>query len=350
MQKTKYLIIGQGLAGSLLSWELKKKNLDHVLISSFKKPVASLVAAGMYNPLVFKRLTKSWLVDDLLPVMQSTYSELEKELGKKLLYKKKIAKLIHPDEKTWWTERINNQQLDTYFESFNENHFIPGLHPEFEIALIKNSGFVNLNIFINSYANYLKARKQLIIDEFSYHEMHFSKQGVLYKDIEAETLIFCDGAQAIHNPFFPDSIFYLTKGDVLTVEIKDFTDTYILNKDIFILPRGGNHYMIGSTYQHENLNLDPQKENLDYLLNKASQLISKAIKIIGHQVGIRPTVKDRRPILGFHHEIKNLAFFNGLGTKGVMLAPYFAKEMAALLSNPEQPILPEVSIKRFYKE
>ena len=350
MHKTKYLIVGQGLAGTLLSWELSKRRKDHMLIGTYQKPSASLVAAGMYNPLVFKRLTKSWMADTLIPIMKSTFQELEQLLNTALIFEKPIAKLIRKDEKNWWNERIEHQNLQSYFAGFKSNNFMPGIHQNFDMALIKQSGYVNINNLITSYTEYLKGNQQFISAELKYSDITFTNNKVYWQNTEAEHIVFCEGAQAIHNPFFPENVFYLTKGAVLTVEIPGLSSDYIINKDVFIMPRGNQKFLIGSTYKHDNLTLEPNIVEQNYLLEKAQQLIIAPIKVIDHKVGIRPTVKDRRPVLGYHPNCKNIAFFNGLGTKGVMLGPYFANQMATLLTNVNHEINPEVSIKRFYKQ
>jgi glycine/D-amino acid oxidase-like deaminating enzyme len=82
-------------------------------------------------------------------------------------------------------------------------------------------------------------------------------------------------------------------------------------------------------------------------LKKAQNLIYLPIELINHAVGIRPTVKDRRPVLGLHPTLNSIAFFNGLGTKGVMLAPYFANEMVNLLENESYHLPKEVDLNRF---
>lgn len=349
MNKTDYLIIGQGLAGTLLSWELNKQNINHIVINSLKKPTASLVAAGMYNPIVFKRLTKSWRVDEFLPVMKSVYMELENVLKIKILHQIPIAKLINPDEKKWYEERIQSQNLNAYFESFKPNKFIKNINNQFEVALIKNSGYVNLYNLLGNYARFLNRNKQLINSNFEYSDLKVFENHVQWNNFKAKKIIFCEGSQAANNPYLPKNVFYLTKGDVLECEISDFTTDYIINKDVFILPKTNGKYLIGSTYQHNNLSLEPNEIDKNNLIEKAQKLILSKIKVTNHQAGIRPTVKDRRPIIGDHENYKNIIFFNGLGTKGVILAPYFAKRVSTLLINSEHKIEKEVCIGRFKK-
>ncbi|MCW3075505.1 MAG: dependent oxidoreductase [Bacteroidetes bacterium] len=76
-------------------------------------------------------------------------------------------------------------------------------------------------------------------------------------------------------------------------------------------------------------------------------MISSEYQILKHEAGVRPSSKDRRPIVGPHPLHSNMHVFNGLGTKGVMLAPYFANNFV-LFYLQKQPLNPEINIKRFY--
>ncbi|MGE4288516.1 MAG: NAD(P)/FAD-dependent oxidoreductase [Salinivirgaceae bacterium] len=348
MKETEVLIVGQGLAGTLLSHELNKLQIDHLVISN-QQMGASHIAAGMYNPLVFKRLTKSWMVDDLLPIMSQTYQELEALLQISLLHHLPIAKIITPEQKDWWFERINSQELHNYFDQFITSDEIPGLTEKMTLALIKNSGYINLLKLLQRYQLYLEEQKKFITDDFNYNALEVKYDVVFYKNLKAQKIVFCEGAAAQNNPWIPKGIFYPAKGDVLDVFIETLDTPYIINKDIFILPKGKHRFVLGSTYIHQFSDTRPEPENAQMLLQKAQKLVKSPIGLLKHQVGVRPTVKDRRPVLGFNQQIPAIAFFNGLGTKGVMIGPYFAKHMAKVLSAGSTPIDAEVSINRFFK-
>lgn len=346
-RKYKYIIVGQGLAGTLLSWQLKKNNVSHVVISSQKKKKASLVAAGMYNPLVFKRISKSWMVEELLPVMYKTYAELEQELDKKIVYPIPIAKLIKPGEVQWWEERIKSQQLSNYVDGFYRNEELPGINEEYDFVKIKNSGFVNPGVMLEAYCEKLVEDNMYVDAGVEFKDVFFDNECIRWQNIQAEKIVFCEGAHIGNNPFFREVKFYLTRGDVLEVQIEGLSENYIINKDVFLLPKGNRRYLLGSTYDHVNINWLPNLYSREYLLNKVSQLICKPVKLLSHIAGVRPTVKDRRPVLGYSSESKRIAMFNGLGTKGVMLGPYFSLEMFRMLEDEKHVLPNDISINRF---
>lgn len=342
------LIVGQGIAGTLLSYQLLKRGIDHRVVCDNNPNTASKVAAGIYNPIVFKRITKSWMIDELYPEMMNTFSELEELLGIKIIYPTPIYKLIKPEEKEWWNKRINSQGLAQYFNGFLPNK-LTKINDSYEFSSINKSGYIDLNKLLMAYNNYLDKKEILITATLKYDDINTNETTITWKNISFDKIVFCEGAKAIDNPFFPKDAFYLSKGDIIEVKINDLEEEQILNKDIFILPKGENRFIVGSTYGHDNLQTIPLEKDLQYLLDKLKQITSNSIKVLNHKVGIRPTVKDRRPILGFHPNHDKIAFFNGMGTKGVLIAPFFAKQMIDLIQDNNSIPNNEVNIERFYK-
>ena len=147
--------------------------------------------------------------------------------------------------------------------------------------------------------------------------------------------------------FFDQVIFYPTKGELIEFKTSQLSDKYIFNKDVFILPKGDGWFLSGSTYNHEDQTTEPTAQGQTTILNKLIRIVNFEPEVINQYAGIRPTVKDRRPILGIHHKHTTLAYFNGLGTKGVMLGPYFARLMAELVTNKNPNIPKEVQLSRF---
>lgn len=345
--RVKYIVVGQGLAGTLLSWQLYKRKIPHVVIASPLKQSASLVAAGMYNPLVFKRISKSWKIDTLLPVMMKTYKELEKLLGERFLYRQAIAKLIRPEEIDWWNERIKSQGLDNYVDGFQLNNCISGINTDFDFVRVKNAGFVDLTLLIQSYRKKLENENLYIEAEFK-NDIIQNNRMVFWRNISAERIIFCNGVHNIGNPLFSELVFYPTRGDILDVSVEGLSEEYIINKEIFLLPKGEQKFLLGSSYDQNSIEWKPNTNSRDYLLFKASQIIDMPIRLINHRAGVRPTIKDRRPVLGFSKQDERAAIFNGLGTKGVMLGPYYSEEMVKLLEKSDYNVDKEVSIERFF--
>ncbi|MCA1759666.1 MAG: FAD-dependent oxidoreductase, partial [Bacteroidales bacterium] len=125
------------------------------------------------------------------------------------------------------------------------------------------------------------------------------------------------------------------------------SENYILNKQIFVLPVGNQRFKIGSTYDWQDLSEQPTEMGKQSIIERFEKLVTVEYSLEQHWAGIRPAVSDRRPVLGVHPKYRNLFVFNGLGTKGVMLAPYFAKEMVNRLIIENYMLNFEVDLQRF---
>ena len=90
----------------------------------------------------------------------------------------------------------------------------------------------------------------------------------------------------------------------------------------------------------------PTSKATDEIKSKLEKILKYPYEIIGQKAGIRPTTQDRRPLIGKHPEIGNAYIFNGLGTKGVSIAPYFSVMFTNWLLG-EGTLSSEVDIKRF---
>lgn len=349
-KKTDYIIVGQGLAGSILALTLLKKGKSVIVIDNGKPNSASKIAAGLYNPVVFKRLVKSWLADDLLPYMNAFYPELEKLLGAEFYFSKRILKpFAEEQEKILWLKKteegVGNYLNETiYTEDLNSIVYNP-----LGISEVKHAGNLDTLIFLNACKEYLKKENYFVEEQFDYSQILMPENSVNYKDISATKIIFCEGYKTTENPFFKWLPFKLTKGETIIIKLPDehkIPFEIVINKAVFILPLGNNTYKVGATYEWEDLSENTTEKGRLDLVEKLKKVLKVPFEIINHQAGIRPTVNDRRPLIGLHPEHPQLAVFNGMGTKGVMLAPFFANQFANFLEN-STPLDKEVNITRF---
>jgi glycine/D-amino acid oxidase-like deaminating enzyme len=210
------------------------------------------------------------------------------------------------------------------------------------------AGNLDTRAFLGASRSYFSAQNILLEERFDYDGLKIS--GIAhYRNYEAKKIIFCEGFRNSENPWFSNLPFKLTKGEVLTVRLtggNSIPADTVINKGVFILPLNDGSYKVGSTYEWNELNEEITEKGKQELITKLKKILKVDFEIINHEAGIRPTVNDRRPILGLHRLYPELAVFNGMGTKGVMLAPYFANEMVSFLENKKE-LNPEVSIERF---
>lgn len=344
-----FVIIGQGIAGSVLSLSLIKGGYKILVIDSPNLSTSSKIAAGIWNPIVFKRLTKSWLADDLVPELQSFYGFWEKELNTTLIHQRSIIKAFTEEqEKNLWIKKSIEGNLFLDKHTY-EDLAIDETYAVKSYSKVLHAGNLDVVNFIETTKNYLKKNQRYLEEEFDYNKLKVSEHQVNYNSISATNIIFCDGHLITKNPYFNWIPMKPAKGEVLTIcctSLKLNQD--IFNKGFFIMPLGDHLYKVGATYEWEQLNDIPTQKGKEELLKKLNAVITSPYQIISHDAGVRPSVIDRRPIVGRHPEYKNLFIFNGLGTKAVMLAPYFAQQLVAYIKNAT-PIDDEVNPNRFRK-
>ncbi len=347
MKTVDYIIVGQGLAGSVLAYTLMQKNQRVVVVDEEKENTSSKVAAGLCNPVVFKRLTKSWMIDELMPTALNFYKQQEDLLKDKFYVELPIYKLfVGEEERGFWQQKRNEPDLLEWINNKIEFPFDPKwVDYQFGASHTLQSGFLQTAKWLEAFKNYLKSEDAFVGGKFDFDSIIFEEEAVVWKNFRAKKIIFCEGYQTIHNPYFNWLPFKLTKGEVLTLTFKNLELKGVINKGMFILPYN-NHYKLGATYDWDNLNEETTEKGKNELLKKASNFIRDELNVVDHKAGIRPTVLDRRPLLGIHPKHKQLAVFNGMGTKGVMIAPYFAKVFTEFLIG-NKPLSKEVDINRF---
>lgn len=346
-----YIIVGQGLAGTILAHTLVQHGKTVLIIDDPSLSTASKVAAGIYNPVVFKRMVKSWLADELIECMDNFYPGAEQLLNTKFYFKKQIVKPFSEEhEKVLWLKKTG-EEIGKYISKTIEPGFLTDIiHNPLGTGEVIEAGNIDTVAFLDASRNYFKSTNFLLQEELDYDSLTVSANNIIYKAITADKLIFCEGHKATNNPYFSWLPFKLTKGETLIVRIpllhQQNIASKVLNKGVFILPIEDGLYKVGATYEWEDLRDIPTEKGKAFLIEQLQKVLKVPFEIIDHQAGIRPTVKDRRPLIGLHPNYHTLGIFNGLGTKGVMLAPYFAKQFVDFLEN-NSPLNKEVDIARF---
>ena len=342
-----YLIIGQGLAGTLLAKELLAMNESFLIIDAFKENTSSKVAAGMYNPISGKRMVKSWNADELLRETIEAYSSLEKMLDCKLLFQQNIYQLFGSvKEQNDLSSRMDHEDFSKHVNLFPSKE--SNLNNVFGAFEIKETGWVYTLLLIEKMRALLIEKSNLIDEKFDYNLLTNQEGNWHYKNIIAKHIIFCEGYENIHNPFFNYLPFVLCKGEVFNIKCNYLAKNKIIKKGIYLVHLHDNIYKVGATYEWNDLTENTSEQGKSFLIEKLDDILNCEYEILNHEANIRPTTKDRKAIVGEHYEYNNMFILNGLGTKGVMHAPYLAKQLLAHITLGNE-IEKEINIKRFHK-
>lgn len=322
-----YIIVGQGLAGSFLADKLRKLNKKLIIFDKYVNNASSNIASGIANPVTGRKMVKTWQAEIVFPYSYSQYEELEMRFGKKFTSKNKIIKIFASiDDQLVW---LKKQDIDEYtgFLGAIQNVENKHLQQPYSAAEILQAYWADIPQLMREFRNDFINKHLLLDEEFQFQYLNVAEDKIYYKDLEAKRIVFCEGYKVIHNPFFSYLPFTTAKGDLLHVYAPDFKLTEVITKGIHVVPLGNDVYLIGSTFIWNDLSDEVTQQGKEELIEKFEKIYSGKYEIIHEIAGVRPTIKDRRPVVGAHPKHKNMFIFNGLGTKGVTLSAYFAQQL-----------------------
>jgi len=343
---TDFIIVGQGIAGTMLGWFLEKHSKSFVIIDRFNPFSSSQVAAGIIHPITGRRIVKTWMADTLIPFAESTYKDLEDFFSLEFFYRIPIIELIdNVKEYNDWQARSESAEMKNYIStSVDDSIYDEFLKTSFKKIIIKHTAWIDLKRFLKTLRQYFIEKDFLIEEYFDHSKLNLEKDFVTYKNLEARKIIFCEGVAAMQNPFWKHLPFIPAKGEMLTIRCPMAAKfKHIINKKIFILPLGDGLFKVGSTYNWNDLSETPTEAAKEFLLKELRQIIKVDFEVVGHEASVRPSVKDRRPFIGLHTKHQQIGIFNGLGSKGCLLAPYFANHLAGFLSGKNE-LMKEINV------
>lgn len=344
----KVLIVGGGLSGICLAHQLEDRDVDFLMIDQGINE-SSAIAAGMINPMVFRKMVKTWRGDDLIPYLKTFYGELEGKTGARFFFPRKIRRVFSTqDERNYWLERLEDSNYEHYIHDIEDAEPTPDyVINKFGNGWVKSPGYIDAKQFMKANHDYFLQKEKLRLENFDFQS--FGAKTKSYKKENFTHVIFAEGYRGKFNPFFNYLPLQQTKGEVLTIRSDAFRKDEILNRKCFVLPLEEGDFKLGATFSWDTTDTAPTDKAKNQLLEQYDQLSTAKIEIVDQEGGIRPTVTDRRPLLGEHPEQKGLYIFNGMGTKGYMIAPYFSEQFVNHFLEGDK-LDDEVDIERFYKK
>ena len=344
--KVDYLIIGQGIAGTVFLHHLHLLGKTFVVISQDSPQISSRVATGLYNPITGRNMILTWKAHDIFQYLIPFYQQLETFLGTPIIYQKPIYRpFISIKEQNEWMGKSTHMEYIPFISAIKTESIHPHIVNPYGGLMLNKSGFIDLNALLDSYKSFLRSKNLLIEVSFNEEKLQVGLSRIKYQDIYAEKLIFCTGVVAKNNRFFDWLPFNPVKGEL--IEIKSNTDVnFIPNKGVFMLRKGKNVFKVGSTYSHDWQCSGTTEKGVKELTRKLDSLFTDKYEITNQTWGVRPATKDRKPFIGLHPKHNNIGVFGGLGTKGVSLTPYYARQFVNFLEKG-QGLDPEVNINRY---
>lgn len=344
-----YLIIGSGLAGIAFA-ETALQNQKSVFVIDANLHNSSKVAAGLYNPVVLKRYTALADAARQLDLSDAFYDVLEAKLNVKFNHKIPLLRKFHTiEEQNNWFVAADKDTLRDFLSMQLVYQEFSGIDSPFGFGKVNRTGYVDTSLLLETYKRYLVSNDLLLNEIFEYDQIRFNSNHVSYKDRTARHIIFAEGFGMHANPFFKDLPLDGAKGELLLIKAPHLNLDVLLNTNLFVLPLGNALFKIGATYNWTDKTETPTATAKQELLERLKEVLTCDFEIVDHQAGVRPTVKDRKPLLGTHPQFAKLHILNGLGTRGVMLAPAMAKMLFESIEYTK-PLPTEIDIRRFAKK
>lgn len=342
------IIVGQGLAGSALAMRALQRQYEIKVFDTPSENRSSTIAAGLINPITGKKMIKTWMADELFPSLFSFYPQIEQLTNCRFFYPRSMYRPFGSiAEQNEWMGKSVEPMYRSFISGLSVIPLYQGSVKEpFGGITLKRSGYLDTRTYLHAVRTFLAARGALEKRLFQPGKLEIHADGITYENLRARKIVFCQGAQNASNPWFQYLPIKSLKGELITVQ-SEWKNDVILNRGVFMVPGAQEgEWRVGSTYNwtdHSPGTTDSARKELS---QKLDQLICLPYRVSGQDWGVRPTTPDRKPILGAHPKYNSLIIFNGLGTKGVSLAPYFSEVLIRWMEN-EGTIGKEADITRF---
>jgi glycine oxidase len=341
-----YVIIGQGLAGSCLALELVRRKKKIIVFDQPHHNHSTSVAAGLFNPVTGKMLAKTWQAEKLFSYFYSFYRDAEVLLRRKFFFPMPVYRPFQTvEEQNEWMGRSTDASMSEYIEDiYLQSRFGNEVRDPVGGVLLRKGGYVDTSVFV-------EAVRRMLIETDAYREERFDELllkdepgGVAYPSFTARKIIYCRGVEDLNGGCFSWLPIKPLKGETLVIRMAAVERIY--NKGVYVVPgKSTGTWIVGATYDFD-LTPASTTKGRNELETRLKELIRLPYEVIDQNWGIRPTTPDRRVLLGQHPHYKDRVIFNGFGTKGVSLAPYYSGQLVGWLEGKSE-ITPEVNIQRY---
>ncbi len=343
-----YIIVGAGIAGISFAETAFLNNKSFVVFNDTSQQ-STRVAAGLYNPVILKRMSLPLNAAEHMEYIRPFYKRIEERLNIKFDHQLPVLrKFASVEEQNNWFEAMDKPAFIPFLSTKIVRNKYDSLDAPFGFGEVLGTGYVDTVTFLKAYHEYLAEKGNLINDSFIHEDLVVNKNSVAYKGTEARHILFAEGFGLHQNHFFKHLPLGGTKGELLLIKAPALKLDAAVNSGIFILPMGDDLYKVGATYEWDDKTSVPTDAAKQELITKLEEIISCKYEIIDHFAGIRPTVKDRKALIGTHPDYNNVHLLNGLGTRGIMLGPPMANALFESIENGSA-IDKAVDLRRFIR-
>lgn len=343
-----FLIVGFGIAGACFAKLCLQNNLKFAIVSD-KEKSATHTAAGAFNPVVLKKFTPVWEAESYINKLKKTFHEFEQLLNKKYIFNIPTYRVFSSQNEisTWQNKRQSNPILNRFLSEKIIENSCKNISAPFGFGEVLETGYIDMNLLINDFEQ--KFKHNFLFHKFKHSELINEGDNWVYNGGKFKNIVFSEGIKIKFNPYFSDIKIIENKGETMIISTDDDLPKAIVKSRNFMMPIGENKYYIGATYSRDFIDDKPTQEGLYELKRGLNHYFKGEYEILEHRAALRPTVIDRRPVIGRHNEYNNMFLLNGMGTRGTFNAPSMSKILFNFI-NKNTEIQREINIDRIYKK
>ncbi|MDY8134698.1 FAD-dependent oxidoreductase [Aquimarina sp. 2201CG5-10] len=343
-----YIVVGFGLAGLSFVEQLERNGKSYLVYEDYSQK-SSRVAGGLYNPIILKRFTAAWKAQEQTEIALPFYRGIEKKLQESLVFDLPVLRRFNSiEEQNMWFEACDKPILNKFLSSDLISNTNIALDIPYHYGRVKDTRRINIQKMLACYAQYLEKKDLLIRKSFKHEDLNISKETIEYKGNEARNIVFTEGYGVTKNPLFNYLPLYGNKGEYIVIKSSELELKEAVKSSVFIIPLGENLYKVGATYNNKDNSQDTTSLAKIEIEKKLKTFLKTPYEIVDQVAGIRPTVKDRRPLVGTHPEYSKVHILNGLGSRGIIMTPSMASQLYNYI-HKGIPLDIEIDIRRFEK-
>lgn len=346
VRRTDFLIIGQGLAGTCLAWELLDRNRSVHVVDRNEAMTASRITAGLLNPIIGRNMNLSWRFRETFGTAREFYRRRELDLGISFFHRRNLVRLFKDarERDTFHRKRDEGRYEGLISDPQPSPLVLPGTTNDLGGFEISCCGSIETNAYLGASRRHFEALGAFSEDICDPSEIEIVSDGVRWRDLHARQAVLCRGFHGRDDPRFPWIPFRCAKGEILEIRLENYPEDRILNRGNWLFPTSDGRWRTGTTYAWEPLDTIPSAGARDMIEQRLQSLLPDARWTVdAHHAAVRPIVHGRKPVLGRHPDHPALAIFNGLGSKGALHSPWCARQLARHLLD-DVPLEPEVDL------
>lgn len=355
MKKVDYIIVGLGIAGVCFAETLLQKGKTFIVVED-RKNGATTTSGGVLNPTVLKRFTAAWNAPLFFEKALPFYNAISKRFGEQIITPIGIHRILNTiEEQNNWVVASDKPTLSSFICSEIQKNNNSSVKAPLGLGSVMGGALLKPAKIIKAYRTYLQQNKLLLSENFDYTLLEISKNSVVYKNHIASQVVFAEGANVANNPFFKVSVspegskvFVGNKGEYVIFKSAALRLKEVLKGPVMIIPLGNDLYKVGASYGRDDFSEGITTKAKEEIIEKLKKMIVCDFEIVEQVSGIRPTVKDRKPLLGNFPENPRLYFLSGLGTRGLSMAPLLSEWLYTNIDD-NKALPAAVDLNRFHK-